>query len=166
MAKQIIPVGMDSDISEYLEDLAYGNHYYNNGNLTTSEVILKIGVALTGLPEKEVYGVMLYPIGVSYSTFKQMVLREREDLGSKRFQSMAERPKFRAVYDCLMGTRDFYSIYGSVHGFWIKNNAKNPSGVKHDILDGMILSVGAAILGISAADIMDIIHGKYSGLIH
>lgn len=166
MANPIIPVGMDSDIGEYLKDLAYGNNYYNNGNLTTYEIILKIGVALTGFPEEEVYDGMWYPIGISYSTFKQMVLRERADLGSKRFQIMAERPKFRAVYDCLMGTRDFYSIYGSVHGFWIKNNAKNPSGVKHDILDGMILSVGAAILGISAADIMDIIHGKYSGLIH
>lgn len=165
MAKQIIPVGMDSDIIEYLKYLADGNYYYNNGNLTVHEVILKIGVALTGLPEKEVYDGMRYSVVVSYSTFKQMVLRERTALGGKRFQTMAERPKFRAVYDCLMETRDFYSIYGSVHGFWIKNNAKNPSGVKHDILDGMILSVGAAILGISTSDIMDIIHGKYSGLI-
>lgn len=166
MAKLITARKIDSDISGHLKDLCNGNYHYNNNNLTTAEVILKIGTVLTGFSEVEVYDEAGYPVGVPYSTFKQMLIRKKADLGSKRFQTMAERPKFKTVYDCLMGTRDFYSIYGSVHGFLIKNNAKNPTGREHDILRGMILSVGAAILGISAADIMDIIRGKYAGLIH
>lgn len=166
MAKQITSIRMDSDVRGYLRDLGQGNCYYNNSNLITTEVILKIGSVLTGFPDSEVYNETGCLVGVPYGAFKQMLIRKKVDLGSKRFQVMAERPKFKTVYDCLMDTRDFYSIYGSVHGLLIKNNARSSSSREHDILRGMTLSVGAAILGISAVDIIDMIHRKYAGLIH